>query len=51
MPQIQGQSSLYSCVISDFIKTPRAGDRHGHTGRFVFAVQACVFIQEPRMCC
>lgn len=39
--QVQGQSSLYSCVISDFVKTPRAGDRH--TGRFVCAIQACVF--------
>lgn len=39
MPQVQGRPGLYSCVISDFIKTPRAGDRHGHTGRFVFATQ------------
>ena len=43
MPQVQGQSSLYSWVISDFVKTPRAGDRHGDTGRFVCAIQACVF--------
>lgn len=42
MPQVQGQPSLYSCVISDFIKAPRAGDRHGHTAWFVFAIQACV---------
>lgn len=42
-PQVQGQPSLYSCVISDFIKTPRAGDRRRHTGRFVFAIPACVF--------
>lgn len=43
LPQVQGYPSLYSCVISDFTKTPRAGDGNGHTGRFVFAIQACVF--------
>ncbi len=43
MSQAQGYPSLYSCAISDFTKTPRAGDRHGHTGWFVFAIQACVF--------
>ena len=51
MPQGRGHPSLYSCVISDFIKTPRAGDRHGHTGQFVFAVHRPVFSQRPRMCC
>lgn len=43
MTQVQGQPSLYSYVISDFIKTLGAGDRHEHTGWFVFAIQACVF--------
>ena len=43
MRQAQGQPGLYSCVISDCIKTPRTGDRHRHTGRFVFAIQARVF--------
>lgn len=44
MPQVQGLSDLNSCVICDFFfKTPQAGDRHKHTGCFVFAIQACVF--------
>lgn len=43
MTQVQGQPSLNSCVITDSIKTPRAGDRRGHTGRSVYANQACVF--------
>lgn len=47
MPLVHGQPSLYSCVISDFIKTPRAGDRHGHTAWFVFAVQALCFLRGP----
>lgn len=46
MSHFQGQAGLYSCVISDLIKTPRAGDRQEHAGQHVFffpAVQACVF--------
>lgn len=46
MTQVQGQPSLNSCVIIDFIKTPRAGDRHGRTGWFVYANQACVFSED-----
>lgn len=48
MSLVQGHSSLYSCVIRDFIKTPRAGDRHGHTGWFVFSEAQDVLLNERR---
>lgn len=43
MPQVQGQPSLYSCVIGDYIKTPRAGDRQGHTDWFVLPFRPVFF--------
>lgn len=47
LPQVQGYPSLYSCVISDFTKTPRAGDGHEHTGWFVFCHPGLCFLRGP----
>lgn len=46
MPQIQGLSSLYSCVINNFIKTPQASERN--EGGFLFAIEAGIFYRSQR---
>lgn len=42
-------SPVYTAVSLVILLTPRAGDRHGHTDRFVLPFKP-VFFQKPRMC-